>query len=882
MPLHQPSLLSVSSPTASAIVLWGSGRYTSFVPLFSPPANRKTGPTRQKHRPSGTTVSSPSTRVLRRPAMLSSIRWFLRRKHRRWLQSRAHIHLRFVGVDLFRILKDLCFGFSVDGYAYAQSKAVIGPCTHFPAMPTQEMPPTPPPTSNALPSSSSHALPAFQKTPREQQPSPSSSPPRSSQSSAQSGLVVTIPADAPSSAWWGRSIQTERPWSDPVSAAVSGTRNANSDDEASVEVEEGSAVSAAPAVPKEQTEGWERTRQRIAEALIQIVPPAVLIAHNLLQASTEVLQFVPIPGLGGAACLLLNIWDNVQGVDTNRLACLRLAERCANLLLSVVHEVHEEGDKVEQELTEPLQKLVQTFTYIRDFLIKQARRPFLMRYLKREETLGDIARCNTLLTDALSMFSLSVQMRILRQVKETEDRREAENRALFEALARGHHQDDAPGLTVDKRQLTPRQTLPALPAESEHANVVPAICTLQSTQNTLDFEHDAADLRALLRDALAQSNDVDMLRVLQVGRAEMSEALRTMQRTLESVDSVPSAESLLPPTPPGDTPHGKAQQQLATFSSSDSGDNSGAGLTMPHDTLDSEFIASGIDALQRMSGGGETLPSWTITRYEVERDTKIGTGRFGDVYKGVWAGRTVAIKCLTKATPREVFLRQIEVWKELKHPNVLGLFGASAACSDGPWFFVCPYQRFGNLSSFLGRVEQEGEVVHTGRVGDLLRFMHEIAKGMEYLFDKRVIHGDFRAAHVLVDDRVHCLISGFGQSEMKSEVYRTSGTAPRTLRWYAPERLLGSSDLTPQMDIYSYAICCVEILSMGRIPWPTLSDEAVRNLVLKDNTRPKIPSTRFDSPALHELLRSCWDKDPAIRPPFSKIVKVTQQLRRAA
>ncbi|KAJ6482064.1 kinase-like domain-containing protein [Mycena vitilis] len=560
----------------------------------------------------------------------------------------------------------------------------------------------------------------------------------------------------------------------------------------------------------------ERARQRIADALIQILPPAVLIAHNLLQASTEVLQFVPIPGLGGAATVLLNIWDNVQGVDTNRLACLRLAERCANLLLSVVHEVHEEGDKVEQELMEPLQKLVQTFAYIRDFLIKQARRPFLMRYVKREETLGDIARCNTSLTDALSMFSLSVQMRILRQVQETEDRREAENRALLETLARAHHQDDA---TVDKGQPTPRQALPALPVEQEHGNVVPAICTLQSTQNTLDFEHDASDLRALLRDALAQSNDVDMLRVLQVGRAEIG---------------IPT---------PAYTPRRHPAWKNATIARDV--------IELRH-----EFIASGIDALQRMSGGGETLPSWASTRYEVERDTK----RFGDVYKSVWSARTVGIKCYTKATPREVFLHQIEVWKKLEHPN---------------------YQRFGNLSSFLG-VEHEREVASNGRERDLLRFMHDIAKGMEYVHDKRVLHGDLRAAHVLVDDRVRCLISGFGQSEMKSEGYRTSGTAPWTLRWQAPERLLVSSDLTLQMDIYSYAICCVEILSMGRVPWPTPSDEAARTLVLKDNIRPDIPSTRFDSPALHELLRICWDKNPGIRLPFSKLAMVTQQLLRAA
>lgn len=35
-----------------------------------------------------------------------------------------------------------------------------------------------------------------------------------------------------------------------------------------------------------------------------------------------------------------------------------------------------------------------------------------------------------------------------------------------------------------------------------------------------------------------------------------------------------------------------------------------------------------------------------------------------------------------------------------------------------------------------------------------------------------------QAANVLVDDTIRCVISDFGQSEMKSEAYRISGTTP--------------------------------------------------------------------------------------------------------
>ena len=42
----------------------------------------------------------------------------------------------------------------------------------------------------------------------------------------------------------------------------------------------------------------------------------------------------------------------------------------------------------------------------------------------------------------------------------------------------------------------------------------------------------------------------------------------------------------------------------------------------------------------------------------------------------------------------------------------------------------------------------------------------------------------------------------------------------------------GAQVLTPQMDVYAFSICCVEILTMGALPWPLMDDDAVRHFVL--------------------------------------------------
>jgi hypothetical protein len=77
--------------------------------------------------------------------------------------------------------------------------------------------------------------------------------------------------------------------------------------------------------------------------------------------------------------------------------------------------------------------------------------------------------------------------------------REVENCALIEAFRA--KQTNALGITVDEGQITPRLGLSVLPTEHAHAGALPALTSIQSTQNTLDLAHDAADLRTLLRDS---------------------------------------------------------------------------------------------------------------------------------------------------------------------------------------------------------------------------------------------------------------------------------------------------------------------------------------------------------------------------------------------
>ena len=109
--------------------------------------------------------------------------------------------------------------------------------------------------------------------------------------------------------------------------------------------------------------------------------------------------------------------------------------------------------------------------------------------------------------------------------------------------------------------------------------VIPVFQEIQSAQNFCDNQSDIEDLRSTIQSVLNSGNDAKLLSFLGIDVSEMPEAIKTLQRTLET---------------------GPKEKDGAA-----------------RDTLHQEFLESGIDALRRMSAGNHlatNLPCWTITK----------------------------------------------------------------------------------------------------------------------------------------------------------------------------------------------------------------------------------------------------------------------------
>lgn len=107
----------------------------------------------------------------------------------------------------------------------------------------------------------------------------------------------------------------------------------------------------------------------------------------------------------------------------------------------------------------------------------------------------------------------------------------------------------------------------------------------------------------------------------------------------------------------------------------------------------------------------------------------------------------------------------------------------------------------------------------------------------------------------------------------------------------------GKSLLTKKVDVYAFGMCCVEVVTSGSIPWPTLNDIAVKRDVLGgldiehinfiplmqpttvNHSRPPFPATLVEELGLTEVLHSSWHSAPATRPSFRKLRQSMETLR---
>lgn len=92
-----------------------------------------------------------------------------------------------------------------------------------------------------------------------------------------------------------------------------------------------------------------------------------------------------------------------------------------------------------------------------------------------------------------------------------------------------------------------------------------------------------------------------------------------------------------------------------------------------------------------------------------------------------------------------------------------------------------------------------------------------IASGLAYLHSRNVIHGDLKAANILLDDALNPKICDFGMAKVLHTEYELTSAALKgggSWRWMSPELIEEESKKTTESDIYAFGMTIAEVRMM--------------------------------------------------------------------
>jgi aurora kinase len=226
----------------------------------------------------------------------------------------------------------------------------------------------------------------------------------------------------------------------------------------------------------------------------------------------------------------------------------------------------------------------------------------------------------------------------------------------------------------------------------------------------------------------------------------------------------------------------------------------------------------------------------------------LGKGKFGRVYlaKERSSGFVCALKVLHKSELQQGGVqkqvrREIEIQSNLRHPNVLRLYGHF---HDSKRIFL--------ILEFAGRGELYKHLRKEHRFPEwkAAQYIAQMAAALKYLHKKHVMHRDIKPENILVGIHGEIKISDFGWSVHAPNNRRQ--TMCGTLDYLPPEMLKpGSQDnyYSEKVDLWSLGVLTYEFL-VGEAPFEDTPVMTQRRIARADMS---VPS--FVSPEARDLIK---------------------------
>ncbi|KAJ1918195.1 cyclin-dependent kinase 5 [Mycoemilia scoparia] len=176
------------------------------------------------------------------------------------------------------------------------------------------------------------------------------------------------------------------------------------------------------------------------------------------------------------------------------------------------------------------------------------------------------------------------------------------------------------------------------------------------------------------------------------------------------------------------------------------------------------------------------------------------TGTYGIVYKAQVreTKEFVALKRIRLDNEEEgvpcTAIREISLLKELKHPNILGLY--DVLHTEKKLTLVFEYLD-SDLKKFLDAYGGQLESI------TIKKLMYQLLCGVDFCHQNRVLHRDIKPQNLLINKKGELKIGDFGLARAFGIPVRSYSHEVVTLWYRPPDVLLGSSQYDTSVDIWS-------------------------------------------------------------------------------
>ncbi|XP_031567702.1 tyrosine-protein kinase RYK-like isoform X2 [Actinia tenebrosa] len=254
-------------------------------------------------------------------------------------------------------------------------------------------------------------------------------------------------------------------------------------------------------------------------------------------------------------------------------------------------------------------------------------------------------------------------------------------------------------------------------------------------------------------------------------------------------------------------------------------------------------------------------------------------GTFARIYEGVLTGpeehlqQSVLVKTVSEiASSEQVNLMLIEssMLRDLTHKNLMPIMSVCLEDEKQP-LVMFPFMNRGNLKLFLKKSRSpEGLSKRSITTADLVQMGIQIAKGMQYLARRKIVHKDLAARNCFLDDELNVKVTDCALSRdlFPGDYCCLCDNENRPVKWMAVESL-EFNRYSVASDVWAYGVLLWELMTLAQQPYANI-DAFEMLAFLKKGHRIAQPLNCPDE--LFTVIACCWALSEDERPSFGQLI----------